>query len=171
MADEIEDRPEGAADVTEEKPGLPERIGEWGAYVLLLLLVVGTVLVIVALFSGEVPTKRDPGFIDTIFASAIVVGAARIALLFACGYVVISVIALIAGRRWLRQVGPIAADEVSKSVTDVVEERDLLAADLADARDTIEVLTGQLEHASDELEQAYSHIDMLRTPGEEEPRT
>jgi hypothetical protein len=69
------------------------------------------------------PVPRDPGFLDSLFASGPVLAAARLAIIAAAAYVVASVAALVARRQWLARVGPV---EVSAQVGDLESENELL---------------------------------------------
>lgn len=57
--------------------------------------------------TNGVPHNSDPSFLDVIFSSVITVAAVRVALLFAGGYVVASVIGLVLARRWLTRIGAV----------------------------------------------------------------
>jgi hypothetical protein len=69
---------------------------------IVLTLVISLAIVDAAL--APTPAPQHPDFIDALFASRAVVAAIRIAIVFAAGFLVLSVIALVAQRRWLTQV-------------------------------------------------------------------
>ena len=50
------------------------------------------------------PVPRNPGFLDSLFASGAVLAATRLAIIAAAAYVVASVAALVARRQWLADV-------------------------------------------------------------------
>jgi outer membrane murein-binding lipoprotein Lpp len=83
------------------------------------------------------PAPRQPSFIDTILASKAAVAAIRIAIVFAAGFLVLSVIALAGQRRWLTRVGPV---EVSNEVVDLREQIQRLEKKLEAADEAIEAL-------------------------------
>src|ERR1700689_1737947 len=77
----------------------------------LLALVAAAALAIAQIYPNKLPTTRNPSFVDNIFDSRVVILLVRVALIFAAGYVVISVVGLIVGRRWLAELGPFKASE------------------------------------------------------------
>ena len=80
------------------------------------------------------PAPPQPDFIDTVLASKAVVAAIRIALVFAAAFVVFSVTAMAAQRRWLVRVGPL---EVSGEVSDLDGENHLLEKEIEEAKRVI----------------------------------
>jgi hypothetical protein len=149
-----------------EAEGLGYRVGQILGIPLLLGLAVGAVFVMVGLFQGaKIDPGPDPSFIDTIFASRTIVGAARIVVLFGGAYIVASVVVLISRGQFLTKVGPI---EVSESVAGITRDRDFLAQQLGAARETIDVLEQHLietnagfEETSTTLTQALDYIGTL----------
>lgn len=87
------------------------------------------------------PAPAQLDFIDTVLASRAVVVAIRIALVFAALFVVLSVIALIAQRRWLRRLGPV---EVSKEISNLDAENQRLENELKASNQVIEDLKGEV---------------------------
>jgi hypothetical protein len=98
-------------------------------------------LAIVDAVLAPTPTSKEPDFIDTILASMAAVAAIRIALIFAAAFVVLSVIALIAQRRWLVRVGPL---EVSDRVSDLDAESRCLEKEIEETNSAIEDLAEKL---------------------------
>jgi hypothetical protein len=96
---------------TAEQGSALETVGQVFGLVLLGLLAAGIVFAIVGIYPHRLPTERNPNFVDEIFASRVVILAARIALMFAATYVAVSVVGLIANRRWLSQLGPFKASD------------------------------------------------------------
>ncbi len=74
--------------------------------VVLAALVYVAVLAVIQIYPHQLPTTKNPSFVDSIFDSRIVILVVRVALMFAAGYIVISVVGLIVGRRWLSKLGP-----------------------------------------------------------------
>jgi hypothetical protein len=152
----------GDAPPEPSKTPLPERAGQVVgvllAVALLIGLAVGSVLVLVGVYPERLPVKANPSFVDIVFDSRTVVAAARIALLFAAGYVIASVIGLIARRQWLTRAGPF---EASQAVERLDQETDLLRAELEDARHTIDVLEDQLLESDQALQQSQEDIAEL----------
>jgi hypothetical protein len=71
------------------------------------------ILVAIAIYAvgdatlSPAPISRSPGFVETILASRAVVAAVRIAVIFAAAFIVVSVVALTAKRRWPTRIGPV----------------------------------------------------------------
>jgi hypothetical protein len=99
---------------------------------------------------APVPASKEPGFIDTILASRAVIAAIRIAIVFAAAFLVLSVIALIASRRWLARVGPV---EVSAKVPDITVEKRDLEERLDEARAAIARLESNAADAQQVIDQ------------------
>ena len=87
--------------------------------------------------------------VDAVLASRMVVAAIRLAIVFAGGFVVLSVIALVGQRRWLTKVGPV---QVSDDVTTVYGDRSQLASELALFRALVDNLRQELADAEEEVE-------------------
>ena len=80
-------------------------------------LIASAVWAISALAPDDVRETKDPGYIDNIFASPIVIAAARIVLLtaavmllFAGLYIVASILVRMTRRQWLRRAGPFESE-------------------------------------------------------------
>lgn len=104
-------------------------------YIALIFVVA---LAIVDAVLAPTPISKEPDFIDTILASKAAVAAIRIALIFAAAFVVLSVTAMAAQRRWLVRVGPL---EVSSEVADLDIENHFLEKEIEEANRVI----GELE--------------------------
>jgi hypothetical protein len=147
-----------------------ERAGQLFGFVLLALLAAGIVFAIIGIYPHKVPTGKNPSFIDNIFDSRIVILAMRIVLLFAAAYVAVSVVGLIASRRWIAELGPFKASE---PLARLERGAEALEKDLADAVETIETLEQRLEDSDEALASARSdiadlldHIDTMEGPKE-----
>jgi hypothetical protein len=153
-------------------PTVAERIGTALAFPILLALIGAAVLISIALYSGpKIPLGTSPSFIDSIFASRTLVGSARIMLLFGAGYVVLSIVVLIGRQQWLTKFGPI---EVSESVAGIAHERDALAEQLEEARQTIDALEDRLietnaayEETTEALSSTLDYISRLSEEGDD----
>ena len=87
------------------------------------------------------PVPAQPDFIDTVLASRAVVAAIRVAIVFVAGFLVLSVVALVARRQWVTRVGPV---EASDRVSDLNRENCRLNVSLKYARQDIERLEQEL---------------------------
>jgi hypothetical protein len=115
-------------------------------------------LVAVEIFPHNVQNARNPSFVDNIFANPAVLMAVRIALVGGAVYVLVSVVALMGGRRWLSELGPFKA---TAPITRLDESAVAMEADLGDALETIEDLEQRLQDSDATLAQANGHIDAL----------
>lgn len=141
----------------------------------MLLAIVGAVVwLILGLAPDTVPEKADPGFIDNIFASPIVVAAARIVLLsaaivllFAGLYIVVSVLVRMQRGQWLRRAGPFESEiaEIEASL----DQADTVYQWWLEALNENEELEGRLEQRDtmihDLLEERDRLIEELGEPG------
>jgi peptidoglycan hydrolase CwlO-like protein len=126
--------------------------------VVLTALVVATALAVIQIYPHKLQTTANPSFVDNIFDSRIVILGVRVALIFAAGYIVISVVGLIVARRWLSQLGPFKA---SDPIARLDNNAQLIESDLQDAVDTIQNLEQRLVESDESLAKAQADIDAL----------
>lgn len=145
-----------AQDPVEDDPvedDLATRIGQMLGTLLVVpivvLLLVGAGWSIWDAITADSPVPQDPSVFDRVLASDAVLAAARIAVIFAAGYLVISVVALISKGQWLTRVGPV---EVSESVGDLVRENTALRNSLESAGETIGDLEDELRDSNEMLQ-------------------
>jgi hypothetical protein len=129
----------------------------FGAAVL-LALVGATVLAIAQIYPSKLRSPKNPSFVDNIVDDRVVILLIRVALVFAAGYVVISIVGLIVGRRWLAELGPFKASE---PIAHLGRGTQVLEKDLGDARDDLEYLKRRLVESDEALAQARSVIESL----------
>ncbi len=163
-------------DTTFDRDARQEQTPLWQALVgitALLALVAAVVLAGTQIYPSQLPTTKNPSFVDNIFDSRVVILLIRVALIFAAGYVVISVVGLVVERRWLAQLGPFKASE---PIARVERGAETLDTDLDDARETIEGLQQRLLEGDNALAQARlgieflaDRIDRLQSRQEEKP--
>jgi hypothetical protein len=125
---------------------------------LLVVLLVLAGLVVVEIFPHHVSNAKDPSFVDNIFANQFVLMFVRVALIAAAIYVVVSVIALMGGRRWLSELGPF---KVSDPIARLDSSARLLQNELQEAVDTIQELEGRLVESDETLAKAQGDIGTL----------
>jgi hypothetical protein len=121
---------------------------------LLVLFIAGLYAVGDAVLSSA-PSPRNPGFVDSVLASGAVLAAVRLAIIAAAGYVVSSVVALVARRQWLTRVGPV---EVSARVSDLEAENTVLRDALDSAEARVEDLDEGLAKTRGALDTALGNI-------------
>jgi hypothetical protein len=92
-----------------EDQNQPEQTPIWQRFIgvaVLVALAAAAVLAVAQIYPHKLPINKNPSFTDNIFDSRVVILLIRVALIFAAGYVVISVVGLIVGRRcspsWVR---------------------------------------------------------------------
>ncbi|HJX46765.1 MAG TPA: hypothetical protein VJ375_02880 [Gaiellaceae bacterium] len=83
------------------------------------------VLVLYRIYPAGIREKTNPGFVDNIFGSNLVVFASRLVLLsaalvlaFAGGYIVVSIVSWMRHRQWLSKMGPF---EVSREAIEQLQ--------------------------------------------------
>jgi septal ring factor EnvC (AmiA/AmiB activator) len=143
-----------------EKAGADAQ-SEPNALVKVAIVAVVVALVGAALYSiypQKLATEKNPSFVAEIFHSRAVIVMVRIAVLFAAVYVVASAVGLMAGRRWLTQLGPFRAAEPIAKLDDAAER---LEEDLKDALGTIDDLSTSLEESDHALQKAHDDIASL----------
>ncbi len=126
--------------------------------VMVAALAAAAVLAVIQIYPHKLQTTANPSFIDNIFDSRIVILGVRVALIFAAGYIVISVVGLIIARRWLAQLGPFKA---SDPIARLDNNAQLLESDLQEAVDTIQDLEQRLVESDESLSKAQADIDVL----------
>lgn len=97
------------------------------------------------------PISRRAGFEELVLGSPTVVAAIRVALIFAAGFFVVSVVALMVRRQWLVRVGPV---EVSERVANLAIEGERIEESLENAMQTIDSLRYELAVSNSLLDRA-----------------
>jgi hypothetical protein len=163
--------------VMSEPTGLPQTEDEkppiWQialVAVVLAALIAAATLAVVQIYPHQLPSTKNPSFVDNIFDSRVVILVVRVALMFAAGYIVISVVGLIVGRRWLAELGPFKASE---PIAQLDRSTKTLETDLANALEMVDGLEERLLESDDAIAQAHSdiatlldHIDTMETEKE-----
>ncbi len=153
-----------------ERPTWLERISQAFAVLVLVLLAAGIGFAVIGIYPNKIPTIKNPSIVDNIFDSRVVILAARIALMFAAAYVAVSVVGLIASRRWLSQLGPFRA---SDPIARLDESGEALESDLHGALEAIQELEQRLAESDDALAKTrvdigalLDHLDMMEAEKE-----
>lgn len=150
----------------------PGAVAKAAGVLVLVALLAGAVLAAIGIYPHKVPEPKNPSFVDDVFVSPIVVLFVRIAIVFAAGYVVISVIGLIHARRWIAELGPFKASEPIRRLGRGAEG---IEVDLREALKTIEELEERLRQDDLSLAEANGHIaallDHMSRLGEAKERT
>lgn len=134
---------------------------EPGALAKVVIILVAVALLGAALYSiypQQLAPEKNPSFVAEIFHSRAIIIMVRVAVLFAAAYVVASAVGLMAGRRWLTQLGPFRAAEPIAKLDDAAER---LEEDLKDAVGTIDELSKSLDESDRALEDARDDISSL----------
>jgi hypothetical protein len=144
--------------MNEARQRTPWQISRLGA---LLFCIAGAALLIKGLYPADLPTTKDPAFIDSIFHNRAVIWAARVLLMAAAAasafggyFIVISIGMRIKNREWLRRAGPFEISEAT--LTEMTGQRDHWRVTALLEHEKVVELTECLEE-SDEL------IAQLRT--------
>lgn len=119
--------------------------GFWASF--LFFAMVGAVFGIFwVMLPRSAPTYSQPSFASLIMDNRWFVAGTRCVLLVGGVYIVVSAVALMGKKQWLRGFGPLSAppQEVAEDVKALRDERDGLRDDLLEARNTIGALHDQL---------------------------
>jgi hypothetical protein len=169
---------EAAADVGESGTDAPtpeDKTSPLATLFGLLIMAGGIALlvwIVAELAPGDIHEKKDPGFLDNVFANGVVIAAARIVLISAAAvllfgglYIVISVLVRMRRGHWLRRAGPFEseiaedvakgldqADDVIQWWSDALEENEELERKLVERDEAIESLLEERQYLIEELE-------------------
>jgi hypothetical protein len=115
--------PGGAEQQQEESPKWAIVLG----FIFLIALVVLGVIVLYRIYPAHIAHKRNPGWLDLIFASPLVIFAGRLLLLsialvlaFASAFTILSVVSWSKHRQWLTKAGPF---EVSRDAIETLTQQ------------------------------------------------
>jgi Na+/phosphate symporter len=137
----------------EQKSGGPPGVLAWLA---LLALLAGIALVLYRIYPSETPLKENAGWLDTIFASNLVVFAGRLVLLsagivlaFFAAHMVWSVVRWFQSGQLLSKLGPIHVSE--RAVETLEAELAYWRAQAAGLAEQVEVLSERLRESDEVL--------------------
>lgn len=126
------------------------------ALVLLLLLagIAGLTLLAKGLYPVDLPSMKDPDFIDIVFDNRAVVWAARLLLVsilaFGGSFIVVSIVIRMKNGEWLRRAGPFEISETTLS--EMERQRDSWRTAALLEHEKVVELTERLEESDDLLE-------------------
>jgi hypothetical protein len=131
---------------------------------LILALVVGVILLIRGLYPADLPSTKNPDFIDNIFDNRAVVWAARLLLVsaaavlaFGGGFIVISTGIRMKNGEWLRRAGPFEISETA--VSEIEGQVDFWRTAALAGQEEVEELTERLQESDELIEQLHNMLD------------
>lgn len=135
-------------------------VRRWLPWLALAALLVGGIVMAVQLWPDAIPRKKDPGFLDNIFASRLIVWTMRMLLFVGVLYAAGSIVHLISQNRWLSDFGPF---KVSEKVVDELEQRVQSGAEeLEKQAEQAAELAKRLERRDREVVKLVKERDALR---------
>lgn len=145
------------------------RLGRTAPLLSLPICIVGLVLLAKGLYPVDLPSAKDPDFIDTIFDNRAVLWTARLLLVSAAAvlafggfFIVISIGIRMKKGEWLRRAGPFEISETTLSEIEGQRDRWRIAA-LLEHEKVVE-LTVRLEESEEVIEQlrtAFASASMV----------
>jgi hypothetical protein len=108
-------------------------------------------LVYIEVHPSHVVAARNPGWLDDIFASDVVLAFVRLALVMTAVYVGVSIVGLVSEGRWLTELGPAKATQARVPLERLDATSARLREDLHDEHVTTRALKAQLEASGSEL--------------------
>jgi len=131
------------------------------AVVVVLLCIAGAALLIKGLYPTDLPSAKDPAFIDTVFHNRAVIWAARLLLVAAVAvlafggvFIVLSTGIRMKNGEWLRRAGPF---EVSEPAVNEIEGQ------LAHWRLSASIKQEEVAELTECLKESDELIERLRT--------
>jgi hypothetical protein len=124
-----------------------------------LAAIVFGVILVIKLLPAHVPEKRNPGYLDNVFANRWVVWAARLAALgfavvaaFGSLYVCASIVMRMVKGHWLRSAGPFQAEVVEKVTEELNEAGDIWLNAWQESESRNTELSQHLEQATESIQ-------------------
>jgi hypothetical protein len=113
------------------------------AHGLVLVLIGATIALADQVYpdDSDVARSSDDNFIDSVFSDPLVIAAASVAVVYVAAFCVISVLARIWNRQWLRRAGPF---EISDEVKDLRNSVERWQQEAGRAKDQISELQERL---------------------------
>lgn len=149
-------------------------LGSAALFLLLPICIVGLVLLAKGLYPVDLPSVRDPDFIDTIFDNRAVLWVARLLLVsaavvlaFGGFFIVVSIGIRMKNGEWLRRAGPFEISETTLSEIEGQRDRWRIAA-LLEHAEVVE-LTERLKKSDELIAQLRTSYASGSMVGEEHP--
>ncbi len=134
------------------------------AVLLILACLVGVVLLIKGLYPADLPSAKNPDFIDNVFDNRAVVWAARLLLVSAAAvlafgglFIVISTGIRMANGEWLRKAGPFEISETA--VSEIEGQVDFWRQAALAGQEEVAELTERLEESDELIEHLHNMLD------------
>jgi len=132
-------------------------LGSTALFLLLPICIVGLVLLAKGLYPVDLPSAKDPDFIDTIFDNRAVLWVARLLLVsasvvlaFGGFFIVISIGMRVKNEEWLRRAGPFEVSEIA--MKEIEGQLDRWQAATLVGQEEVSDLTERLEKADELIE-------------------
>lgn len=134
------------------------------ALLIILGCIVGLILLVKGLYPADLPSPKDPDFIDNIFDNRAVVWAARLLLVSAAAvlafgglFIVISTAIRMKSGEWLRRAGPFEISETA--VSEIEGQVDFWRTAALAGQEEVEELTERLQESDELIEQLHNMLD------------
>lgn len=138
-------------------------LDRWLHPLALVLMIAAGIVMAITQAPNATPLKNNPGFLDVVFNSRLVVLAARIVIVDGAIYILASLVARTAAKEWARKAGPVEsgddpADDAQAAIKTL--ETDWPQAAL-DAREEIGGLKERLTATQEVAESAVRELEAL----------
>jgi hypothetical protein len=141
-----------------------ERVGQLLAFLVVIAIPVGAVLLAIGMFPADLPSSSNPNFIDTIFDNRGVIWAARLLLVSAAAvlafggvFIVVSTGIRMKNGEWLRRAGPFEVSETA--VSEIEGQVEFWRQAALAGQEEIEELTERLNESDELIEQLHNMLD------------
>jgi hypothetical protein len=139
-------------------------IGTVFAVLVILACLVAVVLLVKGLYPADLPSAKNPDFIDNVFDNRAVVWAARLLLVSAAAvlafgglFIVVSTGIRMANGEWLRKAGPFEISETA--VSEIEGQVDFWRQTALAGQEEVAELTERLEESDELIEELHGMID------------
>lgn len=134
------------------------------AVLVILACLVAAALLVKGLYPVDLPSVRNPDFIDNVFDNRAVVWAARLLLVSAAAvlafggvFIVISIGTRMANGEWLRKAGPFEISETA--VSEIEGQVEFWRQTALAGQEEVVELTERLEESDELIEQLHGMLD------------